>query len=79
MFNPRFSHEKALKRIGRYLKATRDGGLVMRPSDELKFDAYPDTDFSGLYGHEKSSDPACIKSRAGFLINIANCPVIWQD
>ena len=77
MFNPRFSHEKALKRIGRYLKATRDRGLVMRPSGELKVDAYPDADFAGLYGHEKSSDPACAKSRAGFLINVANCPVIW--
>ena len=27
MFNPRLSHEKALKRIGRYLKATRNRGL----------------------------------------------------
>ena len=38
MFNPRLSHEKALKRIGRYLKATRDKGLIMRPSNEFKVD-----------------------------------------
>ena len=31
MFNPRYSHEVALKRIGRYLKATRDKGLIMKP------------------------------------------------
>ena len=32
MFNPHLSHEKALKRIGRYLMATRDTGLVLNPS-----------------------------------------------
>eukprot|EP00956_Cyclotella_meneghiniana_P025235 scaffold52252_cov35-Cyclotella_meneghiniana.AAC.7 len=42
MFNPRLSHENALKRIGRYLKATRDKGLILNPSGELKIDAYPD-------------------------------------
>ena len=36
MFNPRLSHEKALKQIGRYLKATRDKGLVLNPSGQLK-------------------------------------------
>ena len=77
MFNPRLSHEKALKRIGRYLKATRDRGLVLRPTGQLKVDAYPDADFAGLYGHEKPSDPACTKSRSGFLINVSDCPVVW--
>ena len=31
MFNPRHSHEMALKRIGRYLKATRKRGLILNP------------------------------------------------
>ncbi|KAL3804514.1 hypothetical protein HJC23_002553 [Cyclotella cryptica] len=38
MFCPRRSHQLALKRIGRYLKATRDCGLVLNPSKELKVD-----------------------------------------
>eukprot|EP00956_Cyclotella_meneghiniana_P032322 scaffold88264_cov32-Cyclotella_meneghiniana.AAC.1 len=63
MFNPRLSHEQALKRIGRYLKATRDKGLILNPSGKLKVDAYPDADFAGLYGYESNSDPACAKSR----------------
>ena len=53
MFNPRLSHEKVLKRIGRYLKAMRDKVLMLRASGSLKVDAYPDADFAGLYGHEK--------------------------
>jgi hypothetical protein len=77
MFNPRLSHEKALKRIGRYLKATRDRGLVLKPSGRLKIDAYPDADFAGLYGHEKTTDPVCAKSRTGFLISVSDCPMVW--
>jgi len=79
MFCPRRSHELALKRIGRYLKATRDRGLVLNPSKELKIDCYPDADFAGMYGHEDSSDPSCVKSRTGFVITVANCSVLWQS
>jgi hypothetical protein len=79
MFCPKRSHELALKRIGRYLKATRDCGLVLNPSEELKIDCYPDADFAGMYGYESSSDPSCVKSRTGFVITVANCPVLWQS
>ena len=70
-FCPKKSHEEALKRIGRYLKATRDRGLVLNPSGEiLKIDAYPDADFAGLHGHEKPTDPASVKSRTGYVITL---------
>ncbi|KAL7486188.1 hypothetical protein ACHAW6_012401 [Cyclotella cf. meneghiniana] len=61
-FNPWLTHEKALTRIGRYLKALRDKGLMLKPSGLIKVDAYPDADFSRLYGHDKTMDPACVKS-----------------
>ena len=77
MFNPRLSHEKALKRIGRYLKATRNKGLILKPTGMLKVDAYPDADFAGLYGYEAVTDPACAKSRTGFLITVSDCPIVW--
>ena len=77
MFCPKKSHENALKRIGRYLKATRDQGLILNPSDKLSIDSYPDADFAGMYGHEEITDPSCVKSRTGFVINVANCPVLW--
>jgi hypothetical protein len=71
------SHEQALKWIGRYLKATRDKGLILSPSGKLKVDAYPDADFAGLYGYELNTDPACAKSRTGFLITVSDCPMVW--
>ena len=81
MFCPKRSHEEALKRIGRYLKATRDRGLVLNPSADgvLKIDNYPDADFAGMYGHEKPTDPASVKSRTGYVITVADCPVLWQS
>ena len=77
IFAPKLVHEVALKRIGRYLKATRDKGLILNPSGTLKIDAYPDADFDGLYGYLKITDPACVKSRTGFLITASDCPMVW--
>ena len=82
--SPRRSHEKALERIGRYLKGTTKEGLIFRPTlDEgqlvLDIDCYVDADFAGLWPHEDKMDPISVKSRTGFVICIANCPVIWTS
>eukprot|EP00956_Cyclotella_meneghiniana_P042975 scaffold249367_cov117-Cyclotella_meneghiniana.AAC.2 len=77
MFSPRLSCEKALKRIGRYLKATRDKGLILKPCHGLQIDAFLDADFAGLYGYAKITDSKCVKSRTGFLIEVSECPVVW--
>ena len=79
MFSPRHSHELALKRIGRYLKATREKGLILNPSQDFKIDCYPDADFAGLYGYEQVTDPTCVKSHTGFVITVSDCPVLWQS
>ena len=52
---------------------TKDCGLVLDPnSDVCKVYAYPDADFSGVYGHEKPTDAACVKSRNAFIIIFAD-------
>jgi hypothetical protein len=53
--------------------------MVINPTRELCIDAYPDADFAGMYGHEKPTDPACAKSRSGFVIVFAGVPVMWQS
>jgi hypothetical protein len=76
----RRSHELALERIGRYLKGTVEEGLVMTPTPQsLNIDAYVDTDFAGLALKEKRTDPTSVKSRTGFVLNVANCPVLWSS
>jgi hypothetical protein len=73
------SHEEALERIGQYLKATGDKGLILDPKSHngrLAIDCYVDTNFAGLWGYEKQ-DPSYVKSRTRYVIFIADCPVLW--
>ncbi len=52
----------------------------MNPSSDVcKIDAYPNADYAGMYAHEEHTDPACAKSRIGFIIIFADCPVFWQS
>ena len=77
IFEPKKSHEVAIKRIGRYLKGTMDKGLILDPSDDLTIYCYPDVDFAGLWNHEDAQDPHSVRSRTGYVIILANFPVLW--
>jgi hypothetical protein len=77
---PKISHKEVLKQIDRYLKATCNRGLIIKSSSGvLKNDAYSDANFAGMYGYEHHDNPSCVKSRTGYVINVANCPVMWQS
>ena len=78
---PRRSHELALIRIGQYLKGTLDKGMILRPTalDQLYMDCHVDSDFMGLHGKEPRDDPVSVKSRAGFIISLNNCPLVWSS
>jgi hypothetical protein len=54
-------------------------GLVGRPSEHLYIDCYVDADFAGLWPRENKVDPVCVKSRTGFAVCVANCPVVWTS
>ena len=75
--DPRKSHAVALKRIVRYLKGTRDKGMIFKPSNNWKVDCYVDADFCGLWGSEDPDDPIVTKSRTGYIITLARCPLLW--
>jgi hypothetical protein len=53
-----------------------DKGLILRPSENLKIDCYPDTDFAGLCNCDDKNDPHCVQSRTGYVICVSNCPVL---
>ena len=80
-FKPKRSHELALLRIGQYLKGTRTRGLIMKPlkRDHLHLEIYVDSDFMGLYGTEKRTNPDNVKSRAGHIMLLNGCPIIWSS
>ena len=76
-FEPKALHEAAVKQIERYLKGTMDKGIVLNPRDDYGIDCYPDADFAGLWGHEHPQDPHCARSRTGYVITLAGCPILW--
>jgi hypothetical protein len=49
----------------------------MEPKQELTIDCYVDADFAGLYGVEDSQDSLSVKSRTGYVLLLANCPLMW--
>jgi hypothetical protein len=74
---PKYSHEQAVKHIGRYLLGTRNRGLILKPDGTMKVDMFVDASFAGLWGYEDKHDPACVKSRSGFVIFMGGCPILW--
>jgi len=75
--DPRASHAAGVKRIVRYLKGTRDRGLTFRPNKGFQVDCWVDADFCGLWGSEDPEDRTVAKSRTGFVITVAGCPLMW--
>ena len=77
--NPKVEHGKALKRIGRYLKGTREKGIILRPKD-TSFKVWADADFSGNWNAETAmEDSDTARSRSGFIITYLGVPILWKS
>ena len=52
----------------------------MRPDYTLGFEVYADADFAGTWNKDTAeNDPATVQSRAGYLIRLAGCPILWAS
>lgn len=77
---PKVEHGKAVRWLGRYLKGTRDKGLIFKPDLTSGLDVYVDADFSGLWNKEGAqNDRDTARSRHGFIIKYLGCPIIWKS
>ena len=78
--NPKVEHGKAIKWLGRYLRATRDKGTIIRPDSKREFEVYVDADFAGNWdANEASNDADTARSRHGYIIMYAGCPITWKS
>ena len=78
--HPKQSHGEAVHRLCRYLKATRDKGIICNPDNDKSYECWVDADFAG--GFDRSiagTDPTTSKSRSGWTITYAGCPVTWAS
>jgi hypothetical protein len=78
--DPLISHHAALKHIGQYLLSNRTRGLILKPNPALSLEVFVDADFSGNWNKPTAADdPATSKSRTGFVIKFADCPLLWTS
>ena len=75
--DPRESHGKAMKRIGRHLKRARDKGLIFSPNPNNGFEDWAGADFAGAWNLKDSGYLRSALSRTGFIIKHLSCPIAW--
>ena len=76
--NPLLLHEKAIKRLGRYLSHTIKEGIVYNPDTSKGLECYVDADFAGGWKEANADDTDKVMSQTGMLIMYANCPIFWR-
>ena len=76
---PTQEHEEAVKRICRYLKRTKDKGLIFKPDKSKGLECYVDADFAGSWEKNNNNDEQSVYSRSGFCIFYGGCPILWKS
>jgi hypothetical protein len=78
-FNPKTNHTDAVKRIVRYLMGTKDKGIIYKPNNH-SFEVFADANYCGLWDKSIAmEDATTAKSRTGYNIMYAGCPIIWAS
>ena len=77
--HPKQSHAVAIKKIVRYLKATSTKGMVIKLTNSLQLNVYPDASFCGLYNQDPPQDSSSAKSRMGHITFLGPCPLSWKS
>ena len=77
--SPKKSHGIAVKMIVRYLKGTIQQGTIVSKFHPLDVQGYSDADFCGLFKYDPDDSVTSAKSRAGYIIKVAGCPLVWKS
>ena len=78
--DPKHEHGEAVRWLGRYLKGTRDKGTIMRPIPGKDLEVYVDASFCGDWDPKEAAlDRDTARSRHGYIINYAGCPLLWKS
>ena len=77
--DPRRTHGQAVRWLGRYLKATADKGITITPDKDRGLEVHVDADFAGNWTYEGTSHPDAARSRHGYVISYAGCPLLWKS
>ena len=76
---PRKIHGDALRNIGKYLLGTRKGGMLYKPDRKRGLEVHVDADFAGNWDKLDAHNPDTVRSRHGYIISYAGCPILWKS
>ena len=77
---PKKCHGDAVIHLAKYLKGTRSRGIIIKPDFSKSFEVYADADFAGNWHAETAAlDASTAKSRAGYVVTLHGCPIIWHS
>ena len=77
--DPKMEHGAAIKWIGRYLKGTSKRGMLYKPDTSKGLEVHVDADFVGNWDKTDVENMDTAKSRHGYVITFANCPICWKS
>ncbi len=77
--DPRQEHGAAVRWIGRYLFGTIDKGMILTPDPTKGLEVHVDSDFVGSWDPADVHNSDTAKSRHGFVISFAGCPICWKS
>jgi hypothetical protein len=76
---PKEQHAKAIRWLGRYLRATKDKGLRIKPKKGRMLEVYVDADFAGNFDKKESHLRDTARSRHGYIIMYEGVPITWKS
>ena len=78
--DPRQEHAAAVRWLCRYLKKTRDRGLIMRPDHTKSLEVHVDADFAGNWDRKLGGlDKDTARSRHGYIISYGGIPISYKS
>ena len=77
--SPKNSHAKALRWLARYLKGTKEKGLILNPDKTKGIELFVDADFAGNWDKADSANPDTARSRHGYIVKFMGCPIVWKS
>ena len=78
--DPKQTHGDAVLWLCKYLRETRNEGIILDPRTEKSLEVYADADFAGNWNKTTAAhDVSTAKSRTGYVITFAGCPILWAS
>lgn len=77
--SPKKEHGEALRWLGRYLNETKDKGTIMTVDKTKGLEVYVDADYAGNWDPKDTKNPDTVRSRHGYAIYYAGCPILCKS